>query len=175
MSTNAKRAQSSIDQDLDVIHKLKKKIEARNSKFAKQVKLDIENTYWEKKKEIEDFYNKKIKEVTSYVNKKYEMVKSVAVKHEEKMAGYAKECKALMKKYEEVMDEKKKVSKLIGGGKSELKRYVEKTLRKAQSLKKVQKRDLKKRRRGVEEKIENYVNDKRENRKINKIFSSVFQ
>lgn len=175
MSNNAKKAQSSLEQDLDIIHDLKKKIESRNSKFAEKLSMDIEKTYNDKKKDIEEYHNARVKEIMSYVNKKYDAIKGLAAKHEERMASYAKEYKSLLRKYEEIIAEKKKVGRMMSSGKTELKRYIEKAMGKAHSLKSVQKKELKKCRNKVKGQIDSYVVDKNESKKINKILSNVFQ
>lgn len=84
MANNSRKAQTSLDQDLDIIQKLKRKIESHNSRFAKKLALDIEKTYKEKRREIEELHDAHIKEITVYASKKYDTLRSLAAKHEEK-------------------------------------------------------------------------------------------
>eukprot|EP00866_Antonospora_locustae_P001847 jgi/Antlo1/1847/1348 len=175
MANNSRKTQTSLGKDLDIIQKLKKKIESHNSRFAKKLALDIEKTYKEKKREIEELHDAHIKEITGYASKKYETLRSLAAKHEEKMAACTRECKVLVKRYEEISKERRKISRMISNGKSELKSYMSRALKKARAARSAQKRDLKRCKEGVENKIEDYVADKGEGRKVQKIFSEVFQ
>lgn len=174
MVNNTRKTQTSLDQDLDIIQKLKKKIESHNSRFAKRLALDIEKTYKEKKREIEELHDVHVKEITGYASKKYETLRSLSTKHEEKVAACTRECKVLMKRYEEISKEGKKISRMISNGKSELKSYISRALKKAREARSAQKRDLKKCKEGAENKIEDYLTDKGEGRKMQKIFSEVF-